>query len=53
MKTERFKELHELVERSSVVIAHYWPMSGFVHHNPLRTLETFRFQEAVRIGRRW
>ena len=53
MKTERFKELHELVERSSEVIAHYWPMTGFVHHNPLHDLVAFRFQEAVRISRRF
>jgi uncharacterized protein YbcC (UPF0753/DUF2309 family) len=53
MKTERFKELHELVERSSEVIAHYWPMTGFVHHNPLHDLVTFPFQEAVRISRRF
>ncbi len=53
MMTERFKELHELVHRSSEVIAHYWPMTGFVHHNPLHDLVEFRFQEAVRISRRF
>ncbi len=53
MRTERFKELHELVERSSEVIAHYWPMTGFVHHNPLHDLVAFRFQEAIRISRRF
>ncbi len=53
MMTERFKELRELVHRSSKVIAHYWPMSGFVHHNPLHDLVAFRFQEAVRISRRF
>ena len=53
MMTERFKELRKLVHRSSKVIAHYWPMSGFVHHNPLHDLVAFRFQEAVRISRRF
>ncbi len=53
MMTERFKELRELVHRSSKVIAHYWPMSGFVHHNPLHDLVAFRFQEAVHISRRF
>ena len=53
MMTERSKELHELVHRSSEVIAHYWPMTGFVHHNPLHDLVAFSFQEAVRISRRF
>jgi uncharacterized protein YbcC (UPF0753/DUF2309 family) len=53
MMTERFKELRELVHRSSEVIAHYWPMTGFVHHNPLHDLIAFPFQEAVRISNRF
>jgi uncharacterized protein YbcC (UPF0753/DUF2309 family) len=53
MMTERFKELHDLIHRSSEVIAHYWPMTGFVHHNPLHDLIAFPFQEAVRISNRF
>ena len=45
MMTERFKELNELVERSSEVIAHYWPMTGFVHHNPLHDQLPQNFQD--------
>ena len=45
--------LREMVAQSSLVIAHYWPMRTFVHHNPLRTLETFHFEEAVRRGKRF
>ena len=29
------KAIRELVSQASGVIAHYWPMSMFVHHNPL------------------
>ena len=47
------KALREMVAQSSSVIAHYWPMRSFVHHNPLRTLETFHFEEAVRMGKRF
>ncbi len=47
------KELREIVHQSSVVIAHYWPMSSFVHHNPIRELETLPFEEAVRVARRF
>lgn len=46
-------DIRDLVHRSSVVIAHYWPMSGFVHHNPIRSLETYRFTEAVKIAKRF
>lgn len=49
----RSNELHEIVERASAVIAHYWPMTTFVHHNPIRGLETMRFQEAVKTGQRF
>ena len=52
-KGERQQQLREMVHRASLVIAHYWPMSGFVHHNPIRSLETHRFQDAIRIGRRF
>lgn len=47
------KALKELVHKASVVIAHYWPMTAFVHHNPIRSLETFPFDEAVHVARRF
>ncbi len=47
------QELQELVNRASMVIAHYWPMTTFVHHNPIRSLETLPFHEAVRVARRF
>ncbi|HMP53998.1 MAG TPA: Na-translocating system protein MpsB, partial [Candidatus Melainabacteria bacterium] len=55
MKTigSRTSEIRELVDRASRVVAHYWPMSSFVHHNPIRSLETLRFQEAVRVANRF
>jgi uncharacterized protein len=46
-------ELLELVHRASVVLAHYWPMTTFVHHNPLRSLETLPFHEAVSVAQRF
>lgn len=45
--------LRALVHRASKIITHYWPMTTFVHHNPIRSLETFPFHEAVRIARRF
>jgi uncharacterized protein YbcC (UPF0753/DUF2309 family) len=44
------KELRELVDRAKVVIAHYWPMTTFVHHNPIRGLETRQFDLAVKVA---
>ena len=49
----RHKEIRELVLQASGVIAHYWPMSMFVHHNPLHNIESMHFEEAVRMGRRF
>ncbi|MEZ4537073.1 MAG: putative inorganic carbon transporter subunit DabA [Cyanobacteriota/Melainabacteria group bacterium] len=37
----------------SLVLSHYWPMTGFVHHNPIRSLETFRFHEAIEKAHRF
>ena len=53
LKPEKTQELRELIEHSSEVIAHYWPMTGFVHHNPLHDLISHPFQEAIRISKRF
>lgn len=45
-------ELRELVHKASLVLAHYWPMTTFVHHNPIRSLETLPFHDAVGVARR-
>ncbi|MBM83789.1 MAG: hypothetical protein CMJ78_24805 [Planctomycetaceae bacterium] len=49
----RHAEIRKLVSQASGVIAHYWPMSMFVHHNPLHNIESMHFEEAVRMGRRF
>lgn len=53
MNSVKVKELQELVHRASMVIAHYWPMTAFVHHNPIRNLETFPFHKAIQVARRF
>lgn len=50
---KRHEKIRELVSQASGVIAHYWPMTTFVHHNPLHNLESLHFEEAVRLGRRF
>jgi uncharacterized protein YbcC (UPF0753/DUF2309 family) len=45
-------ELRGLIRLSSEVIAQYWPMRTFVHHNPLHSLEYLPFDETVERGRR-
>ena len=49
-ETQRM-ELRGLIRLSSEVIAQYWPMRTFVHHNPLHSLEYLPFEEAVKRGR--
>ncbi|HJR75388.1 MAG TPA: DUF2309 domain-containing protein [Nitrospiraceae bacterium] len=54
--TERFSdtqrmELRSYVELAGEVIAQYWPMRTFIHHNPLHGLESSPFQQAVQRGR--
>ncbi|MHB1286081.1 MAG: DUF2309 domain-containing protein [Leptospirales bacterium] len=36
---------------ASEIIAPYWPMGTFVHHNPLHNLEYLPFSKAVSMGR--
>ena len=50
-ETERM-ELRALILLTSEVIADYWPMRTFVHHNPLHGLEYLHFEEAVSRARR-
>ncbi|HEX6174424.1 MAG TPA: DUF2309 domain-containing protein [Candidatus Binatia bacterium] len=50
-ETERM-ELRALVLLASEVIADYWPMRTFVHHNQLHGLEYLHFEEAVSRARR-
>ena len=45
-------ELRTLIRLSSDIIAYYWPMRTFVHHNPLHGLEDLPFDEGVRRGQR-
>ncbi|HEY6923281.1 MAG TPA: putative inorganic carbon transporter subunit DabA, partial [Steroidobacteraceae bacterium] len=43
-------ELRGVVRLAGEVIAQYWPMRTFVHHNPLHSLEYLPFEETVRRG---
>ena len=44
-------ELRGIIRLSSEIIAQYWPMRTFVHHNPLHSLEYLQFDETVKRGR--
>jgi len=46
-------ELRALVNLAGEVIAHFWPMRTFIHHNLLHGLEYLDFDEAVQQGRRF
>ena len=47
----RRMELRGVVRLAGEVIAQYWPMRTFVHHNPLHSLEYLPFEETVRRGK--
>ncbi|MGH7422884.1 MAG: putative inorganic carbon transporter subunit DabA, partial [Candidatus Methylomirabilales bacterium] len=42
--------LRSQVKLASEVVAPYWPMRTFIHHNPLHELESRSFHEAVQRG---
>ena len=46
-------ELRGVVRLAGEVIAQYWPMRTFVHHNPLHSLEYLPFEETVRRGKQF
>lgn len=46
-------DLRDTVKGAGEVLAQYWPMRTFVHHNPLHGLEYLPFDEAVRRGKQF
>ncbi|TAJ26565.1 MAG: DUF2309 domain-containing protein, partial [Nitrospirae bacterium] len=49
----RRMELRGMIRLASEVIAQYWPMRTFVHHNPLHSLEYLPFDETVKRGQQF
>ncbi len=49
----RRMELRGVVKLAGEIIAQYWPMRTFVHHNPLHSLEYLPFEETVRRGKQF
>jgi uncharacterized protein YbcC (UPF0753/DUF2309 family) len=46
-------EIRALIRLASEIIAYYWPMRTFVHHNPLHGLEVRHFDEATGQALEW
>jgi hypothetical protein len=40
--------LHQQIEEAVEPVSQFWPMKGFVSHNPLQGLEHLPFDEAIR-----
>src|SRR3954453_5002491 len=49
----RRMELRGVIRLAGEVIAQYWPMRTFVHHNPLTSLEYLPLEEAVKRGKQF
>jgi hypothetical protein len=49
----RRMELRGVIRLAGEVIAQYWPMRTFVHHNPFHSLEYLPFEETVRRGKQF
>ena len=49
----RRMDLRGIVHLAGEVIARYWPMRTFVHHNPLHSLEYLPFEETIRRGKQF
>ena len=49
----RRMELRGIVRVAGEVIAQYWPMRTFIHHNPLHSLEYLPFEATVRHGEKF
>lgn len=46
-------KLRDDVKSANEVIAGFWPMRTFVHHNPLHSLEYLKFDEAAQRGKQF
>ena len=50
---QEFEDLVNLVEKASHIIGYNWPLTYFVHHNPINSLENLHFHEAIRLANRF
>ena len=41
-------KLHNLIEEAAEPVSQFWPMKGYVSHNPLQGLEHLPFDEAFK-----
>ena len=45
---EPARTLQQQIDEAAEPVAQFWPMTGFVHHNPIHGLEHLPFDEAIR-----